>query len=84
MEKSIDMLINFTISKYSNNSLVRNLSIENRIYLYEAKRIFDLYYVNTKPSHSVFLNTKFTSKYIYDTDLSLQEKKSKRIKRYLY
>lgn len=48
------------ISEYSNNSLVRNLSTEDRIYLYESKRVFDLYYINTKPSHSVFLDTKFT------------------------
>lgn len=75
MEKKSDLKRRLElISKYSNNSPVRNLSTEDRIYLYEAKRVFDLYYVNTKPSHSVFLDTKFTSKYVYDTDLSLQEK----------
>lgn len=76
MEKKSDLKRRLElISKYSNNSLVRNLSTEDRIYLYETKRVFDLYYVNTKPSHSVFLDTKFTSKYIYDTELSIQEKR---------
>lgn len=76
MEKKSDLKRRLElISEYSNNSLVRNLSVEDRIYLYEAKRVFDLYYVNTKPSHSVFLDTKFTSKYIYDTELSIQEKR---------
>lgn len=76
MEKKSDLKRRLElISKYSNNSLVRNLSTEDRIYLYEAKRVFDLYYVNTKPSHSVFLDTKFTSKYIYNTELSIQEKR---------
>ena len=76
MEKKSDLKRRLElISEYSNNSLVRNLSTEDRIYLYETKRVFDLYYVNTKPSHSIFLYTKFTSKYIYDTELSIQEKR---------
>ena len=76
MEKKSDLKRRLElISEYSNNSRVRNLSTEDRIYLYEAKRVFDLYYVNTKPSHSIFLDTKFTFKYIYDTELSIQEKR---------
>ena len=42
------------ISKYSNNSIVRNLSTEERIYLYEAKRVFDIHYLNTNPAHEFF------------------------------
>ena len=51
------------ISKYSNNSIVRNLSTEERLYLYEAKRVFDIHYLNTNPAHAIFLDTKFKTKY---------------------
>ena len=63
------------ISKYSNNSIVRNLSNEERLYLYETKKVFDIYYVNLNPAHSIFLDTKFVTKYIYDKELSREEKK---------
>ena len=63
------------INKYSNNSIVRNLSTGERLYLYEAKRVFDIRYVNTKPSHALFLDTKFKTKYICDEELSLQERR---------
>ncbi len=59
------------INKYSNNSTVRNLSTEERLYLYETKRVFDIHYVNTKPAHAIFLDTKFKTKYICDEELSL-------------
>ena len=62
------------INKYSNNSIVRNLSTEEKLYLYEAKRVFDIHYVNTNPAHSIFLDTKFKTKYICDEELSLKEK----------
>lgn len=29
------------ISKYSNNSLVKNLSVPEKLFLYETKRVFD-------------------------------------------
>ena len=58
------------ISKYSNNSLVRNLSVPEKLFLYETKRVFDIHYVNTKPAHALFLDTKFKTKYICDTELS--------------
>ena len=32
------------ISKYSNNSLVRNLSVPEKLFLYETKRVFDIRY----------------------------------------
>ncbi len=63
------------ISKYSNNSLVRNLSVPEKLFLYETKRVFDIYYVNTKPAYALFLDTKFKTKYICDTELSFEERK---------
>lgn len=63
------------ISKYSNNSLVRNLSIPEKLFLYETKRVFDIHYFNTKPAHALFLDTKFKTKYICDTELSREERK---------
>ena len=63
------------ISKYSQNSTVKNLSTNERLYLYEAKRVFDIHYVNTNPAHALFLDTKFKTKYICNKELSLQEKR---------
>lgn len=63
------------ISKYSNNSLVRNLSVPEKLFLYETKRVLDLHYFNTKPAHALFLDTKFKIKYICDTELSREERK---------
>ena len=62
MEKKTDLKKRLElISKYSNNSIVRNLSTEERLYLYEAKRVFDIHYLNTNPAHATFLDTKFKS-----------------------
>lgn len=63
------------ISKYSNNSLVRNLSVPEKLFLYETKRVFDIHYLNTKPAHAIFLDTKFKTKYICDTELSFEERR---------
>ena len=63
------------ISKYSNNSLVRNLSVPEKLFFYETKRVFDIHYLNTKPAHALFLDSKFKTKYICDTELSREEKK---------
>lgn len=63
------------ISKYSNNSLVRNLSVPEKLFLYETKRVFDIHYVNTKPAHALFLDTKFRTKYICDAELSFEERR---------
>lgn len=62
------------ISEYSNNSLVRNLSVPEKLFLYETKRIFDIHYFNTKPAHALFLDSKFKTKYICDTELSREER----------
>ena len=76
MEKKADLKERLErINKYSNNSIVRNLSTEEKLYLYEAKKIFDIHYVNTNPAHSIFLDTKFKTKYICDEELSLKEKR---------
>ena len=63
------------ISKYSQNSTVKNLSTNERLYLYEAKKVFDIHYLNTNPAHALFLDTKFKTKYICNNELSLQEKR---------
>lgn len=77
IEKRADLKMRLElISKYSNNSLVRNLSVPEKLYLYEAKRVFDIHYVNTNPAHALFLDTKFKTKYIFDTELSIQERRS--------
>lgn len=45
MEKKADLKDRLEqIYKYSNNSIVKNLSTEERLYLYEAKRVFDMHY----------------------------------------
>ena len=76
MEKKTDLKKRIElISKYSNNSIVRNLSTEERLYLYEAKRVFDIHYLNTNPAHAIFLDTKFKTKYVCNKGLSLQERR---------
>lgn len=76
MEKKTDLKERLElISKYSNNSLVRNLSVPEKLFLYETKRVFDIHYVNTKPAHALFLDTKFKTKYICDTELSFEERR---------
>ena len=42
--------------------------------MYETKKVFDIYYVNLNPAHSIFLDTKFVTKYIYDKELSREER----------
>lgn len=75
MEKKSDLKERLEIiSKYSQNSTVKNLSTNERLYLYEAKRVFDIHYVNTNPAHALFLDTKLKTKYICNKELSLQEK----------
>ena len=51
------------ISEYSNNPLVKDLSVEERLYLYEAKRVFNLNYFTTSPTAGIFLDTSFKIKY---------------------
>ena len=76
MEKKSDLKERLElISKYSQNPTVKNLSTNERLYLYEAKRVFDIHYVNTNPAHALFLDTKFKTKYICNKELSLQEKR---------
>ena len=75
MEKRSDLKEHLKlISKYSNNSLVRNLSVPERLYLHEAKRVSDIHYLNTNPAYALFLDTKFKTKYIVDKDLTIKEK----------
>ena len=76
MEKKTDLKERLElISKYSNNSLVRNLSVPEKLFLYETKKVFDIHYFNTKPAHALFLDSKFKIKYICDTELPREERK---------
>lgn len=45
------------------------------MYLYEAKRVFDIHYLNTNPAHALLLDTKFKTKYIADNELSFEERR---------
>lgn len=75
MEKKTDLKQRLElISKYSNNSVIRNLRSEERIYLYEIKKVFNLNYLNTNPAHALFLDTKFKTKYICSEGLTTEEK----------
>lgn len=75
MEKKTDLKQRLElISKYSNNSVIRNLKSEERIYLYEIKKVFNLNYLNTNPAHALFLDTKFKTKYICSEGLTTEEK----------
>lgn len=49
--------------------------LEKKLFLYETKRVFDIHYFNTKPAHALFLDSKFKTKYICDTELSREERK---------
>lgn len=76
MEKKSDLKERLElISKYSQNSTVKILSTNERLYLYEAKKVFDIHYLNTNPAHALFLDTKFKTKYVCNAELSLQEKR---------
>lgn len=63
------------MSDFSQKPFVRNLRLEDKLYLYETKRIFDLDYINIEPNHAIFLDTKFKVKYIYNQNLSCEEEK---------
>ena len=54
---------------------MRNLPTNERLYLYEAKKVFDLDYINLNPAHALFLDIKFKTKYICRRDLSRTEKR---------
>ena len=76
MEKKSDLKERLElISKYSQNSTVKNLSTNERLYLYEAKRVFDIHYLNTNPAHALFLDTKFKTKYICNAAIVITRKK---------
>ena len=62
------------ISEYSNNTAVRQLTSGQRIYLYELKKLFNLNYLNTNPSHAIFLDTVFKTKHIPNNILEKSEK----------
>lgn len=63
------------MGEYSNEKTIRDLTPEQRIYLYELKSVFDLnYYLNISPANTIFLDTTFKTKYIVDEKLSSADK----------
>lgn len=63
------------MGNYSNEKVIRDLTPEQRIYLYELKGVFDLnYYLNLMPTNTIFLNTTFKTKYIVDVKLGEESK----------
>ena len=64
MEKKADLKERLElISKYSNNSLVRNLSVPEKLYLYEAKRVFDEI-VKRKSLHTKKIAVDFSKTFV--------------------
>ena len=63
------------ISKYSNNSRVRNLSVPEKLFLYETKKFLTYTISILSQLMPFFLDTKFKIKYICDTELSREEKR---------
>lgn len=62
------------MGEYSNEKMIRNLTPEQRIYLYELKGVFDLnYYLNMSPANTIFLDTTFKTKYIVNEKLSRED-----------
>lgn len=63
------------MGEYSNEKVIRDLTPEQRIYLYELKGVFDLnYYLNMSPANTIFLDTTFKTKYIVNERLSREDK----------
>ena len=56
------------------NWIVSLISVPEKLYLYEAKRVFDIHYLKTNPAHALFLDTKFKTKYIVDKTLTIKER----------
>lgn len=62
------------IGDYSNNKIIRELTPEQRIYLYESKGVFDLHYLNISSTNTIFLDTTFKVKYIANNELKREDK----------
>lgn len=65
------------MGKYSNEKAIRDLTPEQKMYLYELKSVFDLNnYINISPANTVFLDTMFKVKYTVDEKLDDEESKT--------
>lgn len=63
------------MGEYSNNKAIRDLSPEQKIYLYETTGVFNLHYLNMSPANTIFLDTAFKTKYIANGSLTKEEKR---------
>ncbi len=63
------------MAEYSNDKLIRDLTPEQKIYLYESTEVFNLNYLNLSPTNTIFLDTAFKTKYIANGSLTKEEKR---------
>lgn len=63
------------MAEYSNDKLIRDLTPEQKIYLYESTGVFNLNYLNLSPTNTIFLDTAFRTKYIANGSLTKEEKR---------
>lgn len=63
------------IAEYSSNKEIRDLTPEQKIYLYEIKKVFNLDYLNLNQTNTIFLDTSFKTKYIANGALKKEEKR---------
>lgn len=63
------------MAEYSNDKPIRDLTPEQKIYLYEATGVFNLNYLNLSPTNTIFLDTALKTKYIANGSLTKEEKR---------
>ena len=63
------------MAEYSKDKLIRDLTPEQKIYLYESTGVFNLNYLNLSPTNTIFLDTAFKTKYIANGGLTKDEKR---------
>lgn len=63
------------MAEYSKDKLIRDLTPEQKIYLYECTGVFNLNYLNLSPTNTIFLDTAFKTKYIASGSLTKEEKR---------
>lgn len=63
------------MAEYSKDKLIRDLTPEQKIYLYESTGVFNLNYLSLSPTNTIFLDTSFKTKYIANGSLTKEEKR---------
>lgn len=63
------------MAEYSKDKVIRDLTPEQKIYLYESTGVFNLNYLNLSPTNTIFLDTAFKTKYIASGSLTKEEKR---------